>query len=1483
VQEHNRRLKEAGLQIVVIEDANHPAYPGRRVIATRRIPAHTVVGEYTGEILTAAQKHARYPEGCNEEKEGGYVFDNGKGLYIDAFDPRLNNVTRYVNGACTSYPANTTATPEGGKVHILTHARAIEKGEELWLNYGPAYTFAARAQAAATTTVEVTETWGEEEERLERVREEKEEKEKERRREDRKAREREGGNTGATSQTQPSPTPTPSATQPVTPKSRDRGNSGKGGRGTGRGKGKGTGRGKGKGRGKGRQTEEETKTAIEAQTEAEVGAEAGTRTEEEEGPQPIPAMQHPTTPIAPQPFRAPLTFQEALSNPDGVEEGVQTTGLSAAKLEEGFISDSRLRGVVIGYSGLEYKGTQYILVRTPADTVFWVAHTPQFPGHFRMLNTVSFTPTGESTRLKRWPDAFQVGEDPAEIMHSTNLAPFIPGIVVSFDGKSGEVKLTPGDFNRWKDQPEKLRRRFFMNRLTRDSVTPMVGSQVLVATQTATFGRRRAPTQRWMEICAIHENTALRMRSFTMSTTPSFYATLGSDLEANLEIGGTAALTPVPGFHAIDELKLEGIREVGGGRDLIRDILERVEAQYTAELHQLTGEERSDPKNMTVRGEKVFRMARTREDHRLRILINPHMFKHINIDKWVMLADRFMQRHDGSLVASIHILMIMDDRSTGKNWTNINSFLPIMKTDLRHLHSYTFAQQEVQLGRWAPHEWVATRSDCRYKAATLDFRTEVGPRWPEMVTLEPSTNERPEEETDTVAESGFNDATALLSSTPTRFAKDKSNLARWRPSQLITARAPRRMGPGLFTGRVLEHGSVKARDETAETLRAPGVVKGQKEGSISSLLLRQFMCMPADIFFLLHGLALYSPTLLLGKSIDFNHIYEALGADTYIQPIGDSDREFRICNPFLTVAEVKLRLGRMNAECKAAHFPPPFVALIPGDGSKPSWLTSRAEQLAQPVPEQQSPRARGKIYLSLTGSMDMEVITRALASISILAGNHPKWVEAEGYRRSLIEAVVDEPSRYTGACNTTDEGVAMCVVDLAEEDLGPEEGIEVFASLIPHDAQNERPPPTAYTASARQIASLKAARKRNEKRREQAEAEEPSCSPPRTPPRRVPKSPPRRRSRGSPPASPAGEYGSKSILSRSRSQGSRASSAPELTSSGEDSGASSSASSPSNQDWQRPKKKVRKAWREKGLDGGRGRRDSKSRSPSIHVSQGRFGALQVGGSLYDDDVSDGGVQEQQDKEAAGQEARPATTDTVDLTGDGDEQKQGAAQPNPANGQEAKHDGDTADDPMGESTDPDGRARKRKPVQEAGHSPASTASNPPHTPDDVLSQAEEEEDDDAALEEDAEEVRRKELADERRLERQERRSAKDSTPTAPAATTAGFLTPNPSKHPTTPDASASRKAKKAKKSKEKPKAKPPSGQNSIAKIFNKVSDMAKTLSPSKIRPGRGKKQGAPGRSRSPTAAARSRSRSPRRGGAGSSHSQSQPSRSGGSRK
>ena len=131
-----------GLRIEDINDTSHPAFPGRRVVATRRLAAHQVIGEYTGELLTAKEKRDRYPEGAPEEKEGGYVFDNCKGGFIDAFDPRLGNVTRYINGACTGFPANTTAIPEGGKVHIRVHERTIEKGSELWLDYGTEYTFA---------------------------------------------------------------------------------------------------------------------------------------------------------------------------------------------------------------------------------------------------------------------------------------------------------------------------------------------------------------------------------------------------------------------------------------------------------------------------------------------------------------------------------------------------------------------------------------------------------------------------------------------------------------------------------------------------------------------------------------------------------------------------------------------------------------------------------------------------------------------------------------------------------------------------------------------------------------------------------------------------------------------------------------------------------------------------------------------------------------------------------------------------------------------------------------------------------------------------------------------------------------------------------------------------------------------------------------------------------------------------------------------
>ena len=132
----NRTLREAGLHITRITNMFHPAFPGRMVIATRRIAALTEVGEYTGERLNSEEKQDRYTSGVND----GYMFDANNGFFIDGLDPRLSTVTRFINGTSDGSLANTASQAEGGRVYIHT-TQAIDKGEELLLDYGPSYIF----------------------------------------------------------------------------------------------------------------------------------------------------------------------------------------------------------------------------------------------------------------------------------------------------------------------------------------------------------------------------------------------------------------------------------------------------------------------------------------------------------------------------------------------------------------------------------------------------------------------------------------------------------------------------------------------------------------------------------------------------------------------------------------------------------------------------------------------------------------------------------------------------------------------------------------------------------------------------------------------------------------------------------------------------------------------------------------------------------------------------------------------------------------------------------------------------------------------------------------------------------------------------------------------------------------------------------------------------------------------------------------------
>ena len=81
---------------------------------------------------------------------------------------------------------------------------------------------------------------------------------------------------------------------------------------------------------------------------------------------------------------------------------------------------------------------------------------------------------------------------------------------------------------------EKLTRAFFYDSLTQDSITPMVGDDILFATQTKSFGRDAA--SRWPLICAMADNEEKRVRTYTMATTKSFYNSLQPNYDFNFEV-----------------------------------------------------------------------------------------------------------------------------------------------------------------------------------------------------------------------------------------------------------------------------------------------------------------------------------------------------------------------------------------------------------------------------------------------------------------------------------------------------------------------------------------------------------------------------------------------------------------------------------------------------------------------------------------------------------------------------------------------------------------------------------------------------------------------------------------------------------------------------------------------------------------------------------------------------------------------------------
>ncbi|CAK0796298.1 unnamed protein product [Prorocentrum cordatum] len=126
---------------------------GNGVFAACTIPEGHFLGLYEGEMMN--------DEAMNARGVGSYVFDVGNGWSIDARDPDASNWARYMNHSKThrnvvarvrrgesymmvlSYEEHAEGGWEdleldGTRVELYT-TRKLQVGEELLLDYGPAY------------------------------------------------------------------------------------------------------------------------------------------------------------------------------------------------------------------------------------------------------------------------------------------------------------------------------------------------------------------------------------------------------------------------------------------------------------------------------------------------------------------------------------------------------------------------------------------------------------------------------------------------------------------------------------------------------------------------------------------------------------------------------------------------------------------------------------------------------------------------------------------------------------------------------------------------------------------------------------------------------------------------------------------------------------------------------------------------------------------------------------------------------------------------------------------------------------------------------------------------------------------------------------------------------------------------------------------------------------------------------------------------
>lgn len=109
---------------------------GFGVFAKLFIQAHTCIGYYKGQELTAEQVEQTYPAG----DQPIYLFMGNKNLFFDACDPRQANFTRFINAPGVKERPNIKVVfnTRSSKL-MLTTVKIIVPGEQLCIPYGPSY------------------------------------------------------------------------------------------------------------------------------------------------------------------------------------------------------------------------------------------------------------------------------------------------------------------------------------------------------------------------------------------------------------------------------------------------------------------------------------------------------------------------------------------------------------------------------------------------------------------------------------------------------------------------------------------------------------------------------------------------------------------------------------------------------------------------------------------------------------------------------------------------------------------------------------------------------------------------------------------------------------------------------------------------------------------------------------------------------------------------------------------------------------------------------------------------------------------------------------------------------------------------------------------------------------------------------------------------------------------------------------------------